>query len=266
MTGTEWKASQYRAAATLSAALTACLLSTVAHAAPEEVQVYMDEINPARTPGLDLHLNDVITGRAGADYPGGETALHDFRITPEFSLGLGNGFEAGLYLPLATLSEGVLRAQGAKARIKWIAPHAPDSPFYWGANFEIGRVAYRLDQNPWNAEIKGIAGWRRGKWNVALNGNFDFVVSGPVPSPATFELASKINYLVAPDVAFGVESYNGLGDLKYPALVQRNEQSSYLTIDTRIGKWDINAGIGRGYGANPDRLIVKFVLGVPLPR
>jgi len=133
-----------------------------AHAAPEEVQVYMDEINPAGTAGLDVHLNYVTSGQPGADYAGAEPSLHDFRVTPEFSLGLGSGFEAGLYLPLATLSsDGVFRAQGVKARIKWIAPHAQDSAFYWGANFELGRVAYRLDQNPWNAELKGIAGWRR---------------------------------------------------------------------------------------------------------
>ncbi len=235
------------------------------YAAPEEIQVYMDEINKPREIGLDVHLNYVARGEPGADFAGGEPSLHDFRVTPEFSYGLGHGFEAGLYLPLATIDGGgVLRAQGAKVRVKWIAAHHEDAGFYWGGNFEIGRVSHRLDQNPWNAELKGIAGWRRGKWNAAVNGNLGFVVSGPAPGPATLELASKLNYKLAPKIALGVESYNGLGELKALGHLPSREQSSYATIDSELGKWNVNAGVGIGYGANRDHLLVKIVVGVPL--
>jgi len=241
--------------------------STAAVAAPEEVQVYQDEINKAGEIGLDIHLNTVADGDIGVDYPGAESSLHRWRATPEFSLGLGGGFEAGLYLPLATIaSDGVLRAEGAKVRLKWIAPHDEAKGFYWGGNFEIGRVDHGLDQNPWNAEFKAIAGWRRDKLSVAFNGNFDFVISGPAPGPATFDFDTKIGYRVSPKWTLGIESYNGVGAFKALGHFGASEQSTYLVVDTHLGKWDINFGVGKGYGANADSVIIKSVVSIPLPQ
>jgi hypothetical protein len=241
-------------------------LPTPALAAPEEVQVYMDELNARGEVGLDLHLNTVTSGTATVDYPGQQLSLNRWRLTPEFSLGLGNGFEAGLYLPLATIRPGEpLRADGAKARLKWLAPHGAEG-FYWGANLELGRVAHRLDENPWNGELKLIGGWRRGRWLAAANANFDFVVDGPNPGPVTLEVASKLGYRLGGETVLGLESYNGMGPLRDPGHLPAQEQATYLTIDTKLGRWDLNAGIGRGYGSNADRTVVKFVIGVPIGR
>lgn len=235
-----------------------------ARAADEEIQVYMDELGARGEVGLDLHVNDVLSGAAGADWPGGEASLHRWRITPEWSLGLGSGFEAGAYLPLTTITpDGVLRASGVKGRLKWIAPHAATGPF-WGANLEIGRVGYRLDQNPWNGEVKLIGGWRNARWELAANLNYDFKVSGPVPAPASLELATKIDYRIAPQVKIGIESYNGLGEVRDLGRLGSSDRTTYLTIDTVLGGFDINAGIGKGYGASANSTTVKFVIGVPL--
>ena len=194
----------------LAAALFALAAATPAYAADEEIQVYMDELNARGVFGLDVHVNDVLRGDGSPGYAGAETNLHRWRVTPEFSLGLGHGFELGAYLPLATIApDGVLRVQGVKSRLKWLAPHK-DEGFYWGLNFEIGRVRRRLDQNPWNSELKLIGGWRKGKWIAAVNGNIDFTVSGPSPGPATFELASKLGCALTPGLTLGIESYNGI--------------------------------------------------------
>lgn len=236
-----------------------------ARAADEEIQVYMDEIGPRGAIGLDIHLNRVFSGDPGSDYLGGEPSLHRLRITPEFSLGLGGGFEAGAYLPLMTFAgDQVYRVQGMKLRMKWIAPHDETRGVYWGLNFELGRVAHRLDENPWNAELKSIAGWRGGRWNFAVNGNLDFKVSGPVRAPATFQLATKASYALTPGLALGVESYNDFGEFAHFGAFADNEQMTYLTADTHIGKWDFNLGIGRGYAASDDHLVAKMVVGVPL--
>lgn len=245
--------------------LAAAIPFAPAHAADEEIQVYMDEIGPRGAIGLDIHLNHVLDGDLGADYPGAEPGLHRLRITPEFSLGLGGGFEVGAYMPLATIArDNVLRIQGVKLRLKWIAPHDEEKGVYWGANFEIGRVAYRLDQNPWNAELKTIAGWRGNGWNLAVNGNFDFKVSGPAAAPLTFQLATKASYALTRGFALGIESYNDFGAFSRFGDFAANEQATYLTADTHIGKWDFNLGIGRGYAASDDHLVAKMVVGVPL--
>ena len=249
----------------------ACLAGSVlllaappAQAADEEIQVYMDELNAAGQVGLDMHVNQVLDGDGTPDYPGAESPLHRWRVTPEFSLGLGSGFEFGAYLPLTTIaSDGVFRIEGVKARLKWVAPHA-DQGFFWGANFEIGRVDHRLDQNPWNAEFKLLGGWRDDKWTLAANANVDFTVSGPNAGPASVQLATKIGYAVAPDVILGVESYNGLGDFSSFGQLDRQEHATFLTADFALGKWEVNAGIGKGYGTSADDTIVKLVVGVPI--
>jgi hypothetical protein len=235
-----------------------------ANAAPEEIQVYMDELNNPGEIGLDIHNNYVLSGDSAVDYAGEQPSAHRFRLTPEWSLGLGHSFELGAYLPLTTIDRGSLSIDGFKFRLKWLAPRSDGQNWFWGANFEIGREDHRLDQNPWNAELKGIAGIHSGKWTAAANANLDFKVSGPAPSPATLEIATKVDYAVSPKTALGIENYSGVGEVRELGQFGRSEQSTYVTADTRFGKWVFNFGVGHGYGRNPDKWILKAIVSVPL--
>jgi hypothetical protein len=252
---------------TLAALAAASLVApAVARAAPEEIQVYLDEINRPGELGLDVHINHGLSGDGTPDYPGAESSLHRLRVSPEFSLGLTNTLELGAYLPLATVArDGMVRVDGFKFRLKYLAP-LKDAGFYWGANLELGKVSRRLDINPYNGELKLIGGWRNGRWIVGFNGNIDFVVSGPQHDPVTFELASKLGYKVAPGLTLGVESYNGAGPLRGLGHFGSSEQTTFLAIDTHLGRFDINAGLGAGYGANTDAMVLKFTIGVPVGR
>jgi hypothetical protein len=241
-----------------------CLPAASAHAGPEEIQVYMDEMDKPAEVGLDTHVNYVTSGALIHDYPGEEQSRHRLRVTPEFSYGITPSLEAGLYLPLATLDQdGHLTPGGAKVRLKYIAPKAEGQNWWYGANFEIGRVNHRLDINPWNAELKGIVGTRRGKWTLAFNANLDFVVSGPEPAPAEVDLDTKISYAVGHQLALGIESYNGAGEFKHFGRFGSSDQTLFAVADATLGKWDLNLGLGRGYGTNPDRWVVKAVVGIP---
>ncbi len=243
----------------------ALFAATPARAGPEEIQVYMDEMDAPGEVGLDVHTNYVTSGDVLADYPGEQQSLHRLRVTPEFSYGLTHDIELGAYLPLATLDRtGRLGIDGVKFRVKYIVPHAEQQKWFVGANFEIGRVDHRLDINPYNAEFKGIAGVRLGKWTAAANANIDFTVSGPAPAPASLEIATKLNYALSHKFALGVENYTGVGEFRALGRFGDSEQSSYLTVDTSLGRWDLNLGVGRGYGANPDKWIIKAVIGVPI--
>ncbi len=248
-------------------AVCAMFIATPALAGPEEIQVYMDELGAPGELGLDIHTNYVLSGALTNEYPGEQQSLHRLRVTPEFSLGLTNNLELGAYLPLATFDRsGRLGIDGIKFRLKYILPRATGQKWFVGANFEIGRVSHRLDINPYNAEFKGIAGVRFGKWTAAVNANIDFTVSGPAPGPASLEIATKLNYALSPRVALGVENFTGVGEFRALGQFGNSEQASYLTIDTSFGRWDLNLGIGRGYGSNPDKWIVKAVIGVPIGR
>jgi hypothetical protein len=248
------------------ALLIALALPAEARAAPEEIQVYMDEMNPKGGYGLDVHLNYVPDGRrAGIDYPGEEASDGRFRITPEWSYGLTPFLELGAYLPLMEVDRrGRFEVGGVKGRIKFIAPHREDAPFFWGANFELGHVRRSLDLNPWNAELKGIAGWRKGPVTLAANLNFDFVVSGPAPAPASFQLATKVAFAVKPDLGLGLESYNDLGDTRRLRLSGSGDHQIYAVVDKSFGRVDLNLGVGYGYGAPEDHWVVKAILGIPI--
>lgn len=248
------------------AVVVAMLPSTVAWAADEEIQVYMDEMSARGAFGLDVHLNYVPVGRgADVDYAGQMASQGRWRITPEFAYGLTPNLELGAYLPLATVDRhGRVEAGGVKGRIKFIAPRAADDPFFWGLNFELGRVRRDLDINPWNAELKGIVGYRKGPWTVAGNLNIDWAVSGPERGPTTYQLATKITYTLREGFDVGLENYNSLGDSRRLGDLGQNDQEVFAVVDKSFGKWDLDLGVGRGYGRPEDGWVVKAIIGVPI--
>lgn len=254
----------YRQAAVLWASIAACCAATPALAAPEEIQVYEDELDKPHQFGLDIHNSYVAGPDAPLNYPGEQDSTHRYRFTPEFSYGIAPNLEAGLYLPLASVTGDGVYADGVKVRLKYILPHPQTQSWYVGANFEIGRVGKGYDINPWNAEFKGIAGWRKGPWDLAVNANIDFTVSGPKPEPASVQLATKLGYKLSPKWSVGVESYNGMGTFKDFMAPAGQGHSTFLVADGNIGLWGLNLGVGHGYSGETDRWIFKFILSVPI--
>jgi hypothetical protein len=242
--------------------------ASAAQAAPEEIQVYMDEMNRPGEVGLDLHNNYVFEGRSTPAYAGEQTPEHVYRLTPEFSYGLTPNLELGGYVLSTADGHGSYRIDGEKLRLKFIAPKTEGQNWWWGANFEIGKVQHNLDINPWNAELKAIYGIKRGRWTVAANTNIDWAVSGPAKGGATVEQDFKVSYAVREKLAFGIETYDELGELSHlggPA--DRLSHVVYATLDTTLGRWDLNLGLGRGLTVgSEDHWVLKAIIGVPLQR
>jgi hypothetical protein len=234
-----------------------------AHAADEEIQVYMNDINLPHQPGLELHVNDVPSGDPMPDYPGQQSSINRVRLTPEWSYALDDHFELGAYLPLTTIdSSGQFRVDGWKVRVKWMGAHS-ERGFFYGINYEVGRSDYRLDQNPWNNEIKLIGGYEANKWIAGANLNFDFALSGPARAPADVQLATKAGYKLTEFTIIGLESYNGVGTVRNFGNLANSNQSTFVALDTRLGRWDFNFGVGKGYATNKDSTIVKLIIGFP---
>ena len=87
------------------------VMSSYCHAAPEEMQVYRDEMDTPGQFGLDLHTNYVVSGDNIPAYPGAVSPVHLFRLTPEFSYGLTHSFELGAYLQSDVIYGGGYRHQ-----------------------------------------------------------------------------------------------------------------------------------------------------------
>jgi hypothetical protein len=90
------------------------------------------------------------------------------------------------------------------------------------------------------------------------------MVSGPEHTPVDFQLATKVAYKLDDKTAIGVESYNGLGGGRDFGRLSEADHQTYLALDRSLGRWDLNLGVGYGYGHPEDRWIVKAVVGVPI--
>jgi hypothetical protein len=253
-----------RSARIFAAAAVLLLASAgAARAADEEIQVYEDDLDKPGQFGLDTHINYVFANHAAPDYAGQQPSVDRIRVTPEWSYGVTRNVELGLYLPLTDFRDDRFTVDGYKFRIKYIAPHPDSRNWYWGANFEIGQVDKRLDINPWNAELKGILGYHKGRWDLAFNTNVDWVVDGPAKTPAAVQLATKIDYKLNDRFAVGVESYDGAGDFDRFGF-DGSGHEIYGTVDATLGKWALNMGVGYGYSGEPDHWTLKMIVSVPI--
>jgi hypothetical protein len=239
------------------------VLNAPAHAFSDEIQVYMDEINAAKKFGLDIHTNYVMSSRRALDFAGEQAPWRVFRATPEFSYGLTDNWELGAYILTSRDGNKNTNLDGEKIRIKYIASAEAGQSYFWGANLEAGRVAYRIDQNPWNAELKGIVGYRNDRWTIATNANVGWKISGPAPSPASFHLDSRISYKTDHDFEIGLESYNEFGPIRHMGSLSQQSQTIFAVVDVNLRGWDLNLGIGRGLNSASDRWVAKAIIGVP---
>jgi hypothetical protein len=233
----------------------------MAWCAGDEIQVYLDDLTKPGHFGADLHNNFVIQGSRTPDYAGGLAPNHTYRFTPEFYYGLSPTMELGLYLLTTTAPGTGPNYDGQKLRFKYIAPHDETQGSFWGINIEIGKTSHRVSEVPWNAQVKGIYGFRTGPWTVGFNANLDWSLSGSPNSPVAAEFDTKVAYSVKEGLDLGFESYNELGPVRHIGQFNTLGQTLYAVIDADIGKVALNAGIGRGLTAASDRWVLKFILG-----
>ena len=242
--------------------LAVALMSSVAQAAPEEIQVYLDDMVGRGNFGMDVHNNYVVSGDETPPYPGGEAPDHVYRLTPEFYYGPSDTLELGLYM-LTTRQPGRDPTfDGPKLRVKFIAPHDADAGSFWGANLEIGDTSLRVSPQPWGTELKGIYGYRWPRWLFAFNVNLDWTSTAPFGGPPSLDVDSKVAYTMDGGYQLGFESYNELGELSHLGHLSQDSEMLYAVFDTDLPKgMDLNAGIGHGLTTASDHWVIKFILG-----
>ena len=236
-------------------------------ALPDEFQVYTDDINKPHEFGLELHVNSTIDGLSQQAYPGEIVANHGIRMTPEFSYGLNEDFEAGLYVP-TSLNNGDWRIAGFKLRMKWLPLKVIDGKgWFAGANLELSDVSARFEGARYNAELRTMIGYRVDEWLFAVNPVFGTTLShsqeNPQPRNPDFSLGYKISHSVADGLDLGLEYYNEKGS--WHQFDQGSDQSKmlFLAADITKGPLPFNIGIGRGLNDNTDRWTVKFIFEIP---
>ena len=233
------------------------LFSCQAIAAPEEIEVYLDDFSDIGKFGLDLHTNFVVDGQP--------PTYHQFRLTPELSYGVNSNWELAGYWLTATDQNGLPYTDGIKARARW-RPNAPSesSPFYWAINYEIGQVSSQINPNESTGEIKLIGVWRSDPWLLGINLNYDRSIADHPKQVPTAEMDTKISYKIKPGFEIGWENYSNLGEIQNKVSQTQTSAADYLVSDISLGKWELNIGIGHVTGQTTDTTILKAIIGIPL--
>lgn len=244
------------------------LYARTAHAdLTDEIQVYDDSINKRGQLGLELHLNTTLDGRSTPEWPGEIPPNHGFRTTMEWSYGLTDTLEAGLYLPIVHNSTGSTYFPGPRFRLKWI-PHRPEeggSGMFYGLNVEVSAVNERFEQGRPAVEFRPIVGYRSPLWLVSFNPVIDETYrSRYVSDRPDFNPGLKIARTVAKDTALGLEYYNDFGSVGDFAPPHKQDQQLFAAIDVTGGPLPFNFGIGHGLNAASDKLTLKAIFEVPL--
>lgn len=231
----------------------------MAQAQTDEIQVYNAEIAPPGVFNLTLHDNYTPDGRTVADFPGGITSNHTLNGVPEWAYGVTNWFEAGLYLPLYSLSgNGSLTYNGFKLRTLFVVPDAADRKFFYGVNFEFSWNAAHWDQRRNTQEIRPILGWHLGNVEVIVNPILDNSWHGF--TRLDFAPATRVAYNFSQSWAVGAEEYDDFGQLRGFDTASRQQHQLFGVFDFKGKRWAIEGGAGVGLTGSTDRLVFKLIL------
>ena len=245
------------------AAFSCALFSSIAFAAPDEIQVYTDDINVPGDYGVELHVNYVMDGLKQPGYEGESPSHRMLQTTPEFSYGITKNWEAGMYVPVAREENGNLYGNGLRLRMKYIATPEAGSNMFWGLNTEIGFSKLRVSESAWGMELRPIIGYRSDSWLLSFNPILNMNLSSNFSRQPQFEPALKVARKVAEGVQAGFEYYGGYGYAN--SLLPANERTHYLyaAVDIEKNNFDINLGIGRGDSNASDSWIAKAIIAFP---
>jgi hypothetical protein len=249
-----------RGLAVVLASLCCLLLGlTQAHAQTDEIQVYTGEINKPGQLSITLHNNFTVDGRTQGAYPGAVVPDHSLNGVPEFGYGMTEWWEIGAYVPDYTYTrDGRLEADSVKLRTLFVVPHAEERSFFYGVNFEFSYNQPWWDQHRYTGEIRPIVGWRFGPVDLVLNPIVDYDFSGP--RSATFEPAVRLAWNTSPLWAFAVEHYADFGRINRFANPDMQGQSTFLVVDYNGEPVNVEFGVGHGFTAGSDNLVVKLML------
>jgi hypothetical protein len=230
--------------------------------AADEIQVYNGEINAPGKWSLELHNNYAINGRKDADFPGGLVPHHALNGTPELAYGVNSWYEIGFYAPYVVSRDGDVYSNAGKIRHLFAVPNAAKREFFYGVNFEFSYQMPKFAETRYASEIRPIIGWRKGDWEFIVNPIVD--VSFGSQGDTEFFPAARLARKLGEDFSLGVEYYSVLGPFRQFAPFNEQQHNIYGVVDFRLGKFDINAGLGYGMTGGSDRLMAKLILGMDL--
>ena len=241
--------------------LLACVFAPcVAEAQTDEIQVYDAEIAAPGQPNLTWHNNYTPTGRSEPAVAGGIVPNRSLTGVPEWGYGVTTWFEAGLYLPVYTLTGGgALLFDSAKLRALFVVPDAHGRSFFYGINFELSYNAPHWEPTRFSGEIRPIIGWHLGRWDLIFNPILDTNFNGGVRN-LDLAPAARAAYKVNNKFAFALEEYDEFGPLDHLVFGSQQSHTVFAVVDVGNSSNGIEFGVGRGLNPASDAWVLKLMV------
>jgi hypothetical protein len=235
-------------------------LPVVALAQTDEIQVYDAAIAERGVFNLTWHNNFTPIGLKSPAFPGGLTPDKSFNGVPEWAFGVTDWFEAGLYLPLYSVSKDRgATINGGKIRLLFVRPHAAEHILFYGINFEFSYNARHWDPRSYTSEIRPIIGLHLHPVDIIVNPILDNSYVGGFKG-LDFAPATRVAYNYSSRWAFAVEEYADFGPLRHFYSGSKQSQQIYGVVDHTTKFGDVEAGIGFGLTGGSDKVTLKLIL------
>jgi len=233
--------------------------SSPAGAQTDEIQVYDAEIVATGAVALDLHNNYTPSGRRRPAFPGGLLPDHTLNGVAEWAYGVTPWFEAGLYLPLysVTRDHSVLY-DGFKLRALLVSPDAASRTVFYGVNFEFSFNTGHWDPRRYTSEIRPIIGAHLGRVDLIFNPIVDNSYVGV--SRLEFVPATRVAVRVGQDTKLALEEYDDFGRVSHFLPSGQQTHQLFAVVDHPVAGFDIELGVGAGLNAATDHRVVKLIV------
>jgi hypothetical protein len=235
-------------------------LPAAAFAQTDEIQVYDGAIAERGVFNLTLHNNFTPIGLKAPAFLSGLIPNKSINGVAEWAFGVTDWFEAGLYLPLYSISRYRGAAiNGGKLRLLFIRPHAAEHTFFYAMNFEFSHNAKHWDPRRFTSEIRPIIGFHLHLVDIIVNPILDNSYIGGFKA-LDFAPATRIAYNVSPKWALAGEEYADLGPLNHFFSPSQQSHQIYAVVDHPSRFVNIEAGVGFGLTSASDKVTLKLIL------
>jgi hypothetical protein len=235
-------------------------LPAVALGQTDEIQVYDAAIAERGVFNLTWHNNFTPNGLKTPAFPGGLIPNKTFNGVPEWAYGVMDWFEAGLYLPLYSISKNRgATINGGKLRVLFVRPHAAEHVFFYGINFEFSYNAKHWDPRSYTSEIRPIVGLHLHPVDIIVNPILDNSYVGGFKG-LDFAPATRVAYNYSSKWTFAVEEYADFGPLRHFYSGRQQSQQIYGVLDHSTKFVNVEAGIGFGMTSGSDKVTLKLIL------
>ena len=246
-----------RTLAAIAAVLAA--FATAGFAQSDEIQVYNAGLAGKGVFNLTWHNNFTPLGVKAPAFPGGLSNDKTLNGVTEWAYGVTDWFEAGLYLPLYSITKDRGPSiNGGKVRLLFAVPHADDRIFFYGANFEFS-ITRNTGTSGGILPIRPIIGWHLKPVDIIFNPILDNSWRGGIKN-LEFAPATRVAYNINPTWTVALAEYADIGTLRQvnPIGQQSHQLFGVVNRNTKFAEFEF--GIGFGLTGASDKVTLKLLI------